>query len=268
MDEYILVAVLAIIVMLFFAVFVIRNVIRRINENSKKYFMDKLQEYDFLIDEKKEQLESLQQEINTLEDRKKMQEELEEYRKNKEELEAKILESTSTKDKNNDDIVYDIPNPKYRPEDFFSNYKKIKKEFNVNSRKILEDFIEEHKNDNEKTEYKEFKKIRSYFDQNTTYQVVTLGSKEQYELVEKTLNEGQRKIAKLEKYNKNKFSILKFIDDIEKKIKETDPNIYVYVSSDEINYDSMGENVKTLVYKNMSEGIIIQYHNKMYDYSI
>lgn len=53
MEDYILAAIFAIMIMLFLAVFVIKNVIKRINENSRKYFVDKLQEYDYLIDEKK-----------------------------------------------------------------------------------------------------------------------------------------------------------------------------------------------------------------------
>ena len=37
---------------------------------------------------------------------------------------------------------------------------------------------------------------------------------------------------------------------------------------EDVNYDDLDERIKTKFYKNMSEGIIIYYKGKIYDYSI
>ena len=41
-----------IIMMLFFVLVMFRNIIRRINQNAKKYFINKLDDYDYIAEEK------------------------------------------------------------------------------------------------------------------------------------------------------------------------------------------------------------------------
>ena len=65
-----------------------------------------------------------------------------------------------------------------------------------------------------------------------------------------------------------KFVVTKLIDELDEKIKLFNPNIYVYVGQEDVNYDDLDERIKTKFYKNMSEGIIIYYKGKIYDYSI
>ena len=55
---------------------------------------------------------------------------------------------------------------------------------------------------------------------------------------------------------------------IDKMILEIDPTINVYVSKYDKNYDYIDPYVKTKHYSNMSEGIIIEYKGKRYDFSI
>lgn len=266
MGEYVLAVGLAIIIMLFFSMFVMKNIMKRINQNAKKYFIDKLQEYDYLIDEKKQTIEELQKKINVLQEEINMKEEIDEYKRNKEKIEKMMIQKEDKP--NHDEIIYDIPTPKYREEAFFKNYKELKNQFYVDSTETLKKFIEEHKDDKKNKEYDKFKKIKDHFNKETVYECLTLNPEEQYEIVDKILNKDEKKLVKLEKHVKKEFSILEFLDEIEIRIKETDPTIYVYVPNKEINYDKLNERIKTILYKNMSEGIIIEYHNKMYDYSI
>ena len=270
MDEYVLIVIFAIAVMLFFATFVIRNVIKRINDNTKRYFIDKLQDYDYLIDEKKEILGELSKRINILTENEEIKKEIEEFRKNKVQIEKQIEEAKKQQEdvKEDEEIIYDVPMPQYRQEEFFHTYKQLKKQFNLNSKEILSQFIEEHKDDKESAEYKKLGEIRKDFSQETVYQILTFTPEEQFDLVKKALNKTEQKIVELQKYKPEKISVLVFLENIDIKLKELDPTIYVYVANEEINYDYMNEKVKTLTYKNMSEGIIIEYHNKMYDYSI
>lgn len=269
MEDYILAAIFAIMIMLFFAVFVIKNVIKRINENSRKYFVDKLQEYDYLIDEKKEQLADLQKQISILQDEQEIRKEVEEYKKHKEEIKKTLVKMENKVKDEKEEIIYDVPTPKYRQEEFFGSYKNLKKQFKINGKQILEKFIEEHKNDFNDEEYERLHLIREQISEEAVYSMLTLTSEEQYEVIEEILTDNiDKKIVELETYDKKSFSIVKFTENLDLKIKEADPNIYVYVSNEEINYDYLDKRIKTVLYKNMSEGIIIEYQNKMYDYSI
>lgn len=269
MEDYILAAIFAIMIMLFFAVFVIKNVIKRINENSRKYFVDKLQEYDYLIDEKKEQLADLQKQINTLQDEQETKKEMEEYKKHKEEIKKTLVKIENKVKDEKEEIIYDIPTPKYRQEEFFGSYKNLKNQFKINGKQILEKFLEEHKNDSKDKEYEKLRKMREQFDEEIVYGMLTLTPEEQYEVIENIVTtDAEKKLVELETYDKESFSIIKFTENLDLKIKQTDPTIYVYVSNEEINYDYLDKRIKTVLYKNMSEGIIIEYQNKMYDYSI
>lgn len=263
--ESILAILVSIIIMVSFALFVMKNVIKKMNRNTKKYFMDKLQDYDYIIDEKKKEIEELNSKINTLKEEIEISKEIEEYRKHK--AETKVVQETKPIEEKQD-IVYDIPTPQYRQDQFFTTYKKLKKQFIVDSKEILQKFIEEHKDVPGDKEYKKLQKIKSYFNQEALYQCLTLTPEEQYRLVKEVLKKEEEKILQLNKYAAKDFSILELVEKIEIRMKEIDPTIYVYVGSEEINYDFLGERVKTQFYQNMSEGIIIKYHNKMYDYSI
>ena len=268
MEDYVLAAIFAIMIMLFFAVFVIKNVIKRINENSRKYFLDKLQEYDYLIDKKKEEIANLQKQINTLQDEAEIKKEVEEYKKHKDEIKKTLVKIENKNKEEKEEIIYDIPTPKYRQEEFFSSYKKLKKQFNVNSKQILEEFLKEHKETSEDKEYTDLKKLREQFSEETVYEMLTLTAEEQFDVIERVINSSKSDFIKLDPSDKKNFSIVKFLERIDLKIREADPTIYVYVSNDGINYDFLDKRIKTILYKNMSEGIIIEYRNKMYDYSI
>ena len=50
----IIIAILALIITFIFTVFIFKNVIKRINDSAKRYFIEKLQAYNYLIDEKEE----------------------------------------------------------------------------------------------------------------------------------------------------------------------------------------------------------------------
>ena len=61
MLEVILPAIVMIAIMIGFYFFIFKNVIKRINNSAKKYFIEKLQEYNYLIEEKEEELQKLRE---------------------------------------------------------------------------------------------------------------------------------------------------------------------------------------------------------------
>ena len=266
--EYLIVSITSIFIMVFFSLFVIRNIVKRIDKNVKKYFLEKLQDYDYIIEEKKEELDNIKNEIQILKEERTTIKELEEYKKNKSKIEKQIKQVENQRITKKEEIEYKIPTPKYREEEFFKTYKKLKKQFNIDNEKILKDFIKNHNNNLRDEENKEYKKIRECFNEENIYQCSTLKPEEQYRILEEILDKKQKELIGLKKYQKEKFSIINLIETIDQKIKETDSTIYVYVANGEKNYDYLDKRIKTEKYKNMSEGIIIKYHNKMYDYSI
>ena len=231
-----------------------KNLVKRINNSTKKYFLDKLQDFDYIIAEKEKEIEILSEQIKRLNEAKQQGEN------------GEIVEIPETK-KPEEKIVYDIPTPEFREAGFFKNYKGLNKEFDVDEEKILKDFIKVHEKD-DTTEYKELSAFSKLFTQNAIYESLTLTPEEQLVLVESLLNEKNKKyVEPIVKTIKN-FNVLEMLDKIKERMDKISPTIYVYVGGDNKNYDYLSSKVKTKLFKNMSKGIIIEYKDKLYDYSI
>lgn len=283
MIELILPAIIMIAIMIGFSFFIFKNVIKRINNSAKKYFIEKLQEYNYLIEEKEEELQKLREITEKQIKLKKIASES----NNKEntgieveeffttEIEEKLKKmrkfKVQEKEKKYREMTYNIPNPQYREESFFKNYKELKKKFKVNNEEIIKEFIEKSKKHPEDAKkYKILANFRKQFKENVIYECLTLTSEEQYTLIKEVITAEENKILQFEKNFKNasRFNVTKLISFVEDKMKQCDPTVYVYVGQEDLNYNYLGENVKTRFYKNMSEGVIIHYKGKMYDYSI
>ena len=283
MVKLIVAAVILIIIMLVFVFILFKNIIKRIDENAKKYFVNKMQSYDYILEEKQTKLEEIKNEIeeiksenkNILRAKEGYEESDDSYmfetnnenqkQKNNEELESN--ETNRNIDKNQ--IKYNLKEPEYRDTQFFNNYKELKKIFTVNNEQIIRDFIEKHKNAKEEREYKVLKRIKEQFDDEAIYGCLTLSVDSQKELLSEVLKEQEKKAINLdkllEKENFNIKDLIKYVDD---RMEQIEPTIYIYVNGVANNYDFIDKNIITKQYSNMSEGIIIKYRNKIYDYSI
>ena len=283
MIELILPAIAMIAIMIGFSFFIFKNVIKRINHSAKRYFIEKLQEYNYLIEEKEEELQRLREITekqiklkkitNESNNKEKTGIEVEEFFTT--EIEEKLKKMRKFKvqkeEKEYREMTYNIPNPQYREESFFKNYKELKKKFKVNNEEIIKQFIGKSEKQPEDAEkYQILLNFRKQFKENVIYECLTLTSEEQYTLIQEIIKEEENEIIQFEKNFKNKsnFNVTKLINFVEDKMKKCDPTIYVYVGQEELNYQYLGKNVKTRYYKNMSEGVIIHYKGKMYDYSI
>lgn len=252
--ELIIPAVIIVLIMFIFTFFMFKNLVKRINNSTKKYFLDKLQDFDYIIAEKEKEIEILSEQIKRLNEAKQNGE-------NGEVIEIPEIKKVDEK------IIYDIPTPEFREAGFFKNYKGLNKEFDVDEEKILKDFIKIHEKD-DTTEYKELSAFSKLFTQNAIYESLTLTPEEQLVLVESVLNEKNKKyVEPIVKTIKN-FNVLEMLDKIKERMDKISPTIYVYVGGDNKNYDYLSSKVKTKLFKNMSKGIIIEYKDKLYDYSI
>ena len=253
MIEMIIPATAAVIIMIVFVFFIFKNIAKRINNNAKKHFVEKLQSYDYMIAEKVEELNNLQQQIEKLQ----------------KQIEEKSLEQVVKEEEKKVDIVYNIPTPEYREDAFFRNYKDLQKLFDIDGEEIVKDFISKHKSTKSR-EYAALLKVKSYFDKESIYNCVTLDIADQKEIIREVISDKEKTAIDLDNIIENikDFNIIKFLEYIDEQIEKKNPTVYVYVGRKDINYDYIANNIKTEFYRYMSEGVIIQYQEKIYDYSI
>lgn len=280
MIEIILPTIIIVLIMLFFSFFIFKHIIKRINSKVKVYFIEKLQEYNYLIDEKEEELKKLREIVGEQEKIKVLAIQENENEPTftetvfSSEIEQKLKEMRHFKaieKQKRRETIYDIPTAQYREDSFFNNYKELKKKFKIDNKKTILDFMKKHisKSENE-NKYKILLNFRRQFTSNIIYELLTLNSQEQYQIVSEIIKPEESKIIQFKTnfQDPNKFKITKLLSKVEKELKKYDPTIYVYVGDQNLNYNNLGKNIKTRYYKNMSEGVIIHYRGKMYDYSI
>ena len=226
---------------------ILRRTVDRVNEQTKSYFVDKLQVYDDLINEKETKLN----EVN-------------------EKLENKKAELDSLKDtslKNNytfDNSIIDImTDADYKEKDFGNLQKKIDSEFDIDYEKIILDFIEENVDDKD---YFIAVNIKNKFDSKLIYKISSELDLEQAILNE--LDDSEKYIfLDYKKHNKIKKvnDFLNYLDDL---IDKTSPYIEVQVANSKQNYDHLSKYIKTVVNDSIYRGIKIVYKNKVYDFSL
>ena len=254
MNEIILAIIVVLILLLILASLFLFTV-KRVNILVKKIFVDKLQEYDFLIEDKEKKVEELNKNIETKKnDKKELENLISKLKIEREEL--KIEESDVVMPKGAD----------YEDGNLLESYKKIKEGFNFNYENKIKEFLKsEVTNDDNK--YNIYKNIRGYFSHKTVYKISTYSSNEQKIIVNGLLSDDEKELLK-ELLNKSKFSIVKFINRLDEFVKKTDPMIYIYVSSKNMNFDKLNKNIKTIYDEKMTEGFKVEYKGKIYDYSI
>ena len=237
MVKLIVAAVILIIIMLVFVFILFKNIIKRIDENAKKYFVNKMQSYDYILVEKQMKLEEIKNEIeevksenkNILKAKEGYEESDDSYMFEKNERTKNNEEQESSED-NRNQLKYNLKEPEYRDTQFFNNYKEIKKIFTVNNEQIIRDFIEKHKNAKEEKEYRVLKKIKEQFNDEAVYGCLTLSIDSQKELLKEVLKEQEKKVINLDKLlKKETFNIKDLIKYIDERMEQIEPTIYIYM---------------------------------------
>ena len=278
MTNLIIAAVILIVIMLVFIFILFKNIIKRMDENAKKYFVNKMQDYDYILEEKQAKLEEIKTEINDLQEanRNILKNNDDEFlmdkprrKKNDNEEDTIDEDDMPVRKIAKEEIKYNLNVPDYRETQFFNNYKEVRKVFTINNEKIIREFIAEHKNLKEEKEYKSLEKLRKKFDEDTIYGCLTLSSQDQIKILNEALTQTEKKLVNLDVLTENKrFTIENLIQYIDNRMEKIDPTICIYTNVLDKKYEAIDSNIITKEYCNMSEGIIIKYRNKIYDYSI
>ena len=250
----ILVAIIIVAVLLLVLMLILTFMVKRINSMLKKIYVDKLQEYDFLINDKEERAIKLNSQI-------------EEKEKEFEGLKNKIDEigSGGNNTKNKEDVILPTDTD-YEDENILEDYKKIKSHFAFDKKKIISDFASKCSEVDDKT-YKVLSKIRSYFTYKTMYKISSYQVEEQRLIINKLLTDDEKRyVNKL--LNRKKFNVKTFVKRLDDLILNNNPTINVYVGNKNENYDNLNANVKTIYDKNIVDGFKIEYKGRLYDFSI
>ena len=257
MIEIIIASIVIIVLMIIFVFVIFQSIVKRINQNAKKYFINKLEDYNDIVEEKEKQIAELTEEIKKLQ---KDKEELEEYKK----LNLPRRKRESPK------ALTNIKVPKYREENFFVNYKELKQQFDFDKEGLIKEFIKEHQDKEHEKDYKTLLNCKNKFNKEAVYQLMTLPGEEQLDIIKSILTDREKKLIDLDKIveNPKDFNMMKLFEEIDRIILDINPTINVYVSKYDKNYDYIDPYVKTIHYANMSEGLIIEYKGKKYDFSI
>lgn len=154
----------------------------------------------------------------------------------------------------------------YRNADFKEDYKAVKENMDFSKQEIIKDVISSEQKSNSDSAVIEL--VRD-FDFDTIYQLSTLQSDEQREVLKASLTEEQLVVLNdYLSFKSGAFSCIDFFDYVAQLAKRQDPNFYVKTGWSNDSFEHIGDNVVTVHDKDITEGLKIVYKDKLYDYSI
>ena len=241
--SFIVIALLVIVLSL-----VLKNTVKTINEKSKSYFVDKLKEYDSLIDEKEKKLSELDSELKKRENG--LKENLDVDTKPSYDFDSTIIDLLTETD--------------YVDKNVFAINKKIEEKFIINYEDLIKDFLSSIKDSNR---YDFCVNLRNKLTPEEVYKIEVLLPEEREEYFKKFFTEEEYKVYEIF-ISSNNFNMEDFIDYLNRLIELNDPTITILVPSKNINYDYIDSKIKTVVSDNIYKGIKMLYRNRVYDFSL
>ena len=228
---------------------ILKNAVTKISDQTKAYFVDKLQAYDYLINEKEEKLNEINKQI--------------------EEKELGIEEDNKDSENKNFEFDYNIIDlfnaTKYQDSSLFELNKLIEKEFNFDYVKIIKTFVNNVKDYNK---YNFCVDLRNKIDSDMLYNISILNDEERKDYLKNKLTEDEYKIYEIFIETMDNNSPEAFVEYLDQLVNLNNPNIIVLVGNENENYDYISDYVNTKVSKDIYKGIKIIYKDKIYDFSL
>lgn len=227
---------------------VLKNTVTKVNEQTKTYFVDKLQEYDSLIDEKEAKLKKLNEEIKNKKNDNNFNDA---RRKSGYEFDSEIIDLFNSTD--------------YQDKDVFELSKRIDKNFVIDYEGLIKDFLSFVKEDNK---YNFCKILRKKFSSKEIYKLKTMVESDRNEYIKTVLTDEELKVYDAYKKITDENTIEGFVNYLDELVDLNNPNITVLVGNDRENYDHLSKYITTKVTDDIYRGIKIVYRNKVYDFSL
>lgn len=227
---------------------ILKNAVKEVDNKSKSYFVDKLKEYDYLIDEKEKRLSELESEL--------------EKRKNG--LKDNTVESSKPNYDFDSSIIDLLTETDYLDKNIFAINKKIEEKFIINYEDLIKDFLSNIEDDNK---YDFCLNLRNKFNPEEIYKIEIMLPEERDEYLKKFLSKEEYVVYQIFT-SSNIFNMEDYIDYLNRLIELNDPTVTVLVPNKNINFDHVDKKIKTKVSENIYRGIKILYRNKVYDFSL
>lgn len=229
---------------------ILRKTVRIVNSQTKSYFVNKLQGYDDLIQDKENKLE----EINELiKDREKGI---------KEETIGAIVNKSYAFDTNVIDIFNET---KYQDSNIFELNKKIDENFVVNYEELVKDFLTLCR---DSKDYDFCLNLRGKFDSDTIYMLKCMLPDKMEDKLKDMLDNKEYKVYETFKLIVEEKTIDNFIDYLDQLVDLNNPKVLVLVGNKTENYDHLSDYIETRYNDKIYRGIKIIYRGKIYDFSL
>lgn len=249
MELVIVIVCVVMIILILFMFLILKNTVKIVNNQTKSYFVNKLQDYDDLILAKENKLN-----------------EIEELLKNKKQGNKEENELNKESGYAFDTDVIDLFNQtQYRDNNIFELNKKIEENFNVNYEELIKDFISLTKG---KNNYKFCLNLRDKFTSDVIYTLKTKSGLDREEYYKELLTEEEFKVYEAFKVIVSDNSVENFISYLDELISLNDPTIKILVGNKKENYDYLNKYIKTIYSDKIYKGIKIIYRDKIYDFSL
>ena len=223
-----IVAVVVIVALVIFMFFILKGTVKKINSQTKLYFVDKLQEYDYLIDQKEEKLNQINKEI-------------------KEKELKSVSDDNSTKQRTYefDYQIIDLLNKtQYQDKNIFELNKKIDEKFQLDYVALLKRFLEQINDDGT---YQFCVDLKDKFTSDLVYQLKVMDLEEQKRYLNDILEKREFLIYELYLALEGKNADVDgFMDYLNELIDLNSPNVFVYVGSKSENYDYLSKYIKSV----------------------
>ena len=238
---------IVILLLVMFMFLILKKTVNTVSDQTKTYFVDKLQVYDDLINQKEEKLSEINKE---LENKKAMLTSDDDNN----------LKSNYTFDNN---IIDMMNKANYKYSDFLELQKKIDNDFQINYENIVKKFVSEIEIDND---YILCSTIKEKLNSKVIYELNISPSLE--DSMSNYFSKEEMEIYYRFKKETNLEDINSFINYLDELISVSSPYVLVYVSSPKYNFDHISKYVKTIVSDDIYKGIKIVFKNKVYDFSL
>lgn len=228
---------------------ILKKTVNVVNAQTKTYFVDKLQAYDSLIDEKEKKLN-----------------EIDELLKNKE---LGLTDEKIKLKKDGYDFDYNIielfNSVEYQNKELLKITKLIEEKFDFNHEKLIKNFLSCINNVDK---YEFCLNLKNKFTSEVVYEIKTILDFELDDYMKKFLDGNEYDVYLLFKDLNGNFLIEDFVDYLDRLVDLNNPMITIYVATKRENYDHLSKYIKTVVSDDIYSGIKIVYKDKIYDFSL
>ena len=228
---------------------ILKKTVRIVNEQTKSYFVNKLQGYDDLITERENRLNEIDELIKNREI-------------GKEENKKELSKGGYAFDTN----VIDLFNStQYQDKNIFELNKKIDENFVVNYEELVKDFLTFC---DDSKDYRFCLRLREKFDSEQIYNFKSMMENEMEEAFKEFLTPKEYKIYDAFKLIINDHSIENFVIYLDQLVDLNSPKVVILVGNKHENYDHLSEYIETKYNDKIYRGLKIVYKNKVYDFSL